>query len=131
MHIWICSYFSLAKPLVDLMHKNVKFQWQEQHDQAMQALKNAITTSPALIPINYSTSHPVFLTINSSWRAVGWILLQECEDSACHPSCFGSIAWNEHEQCYSQPKIELYGVRFPSVLGLETAICGHATSHAI
>jgi hypothetical protein len=45
--------------------------WQEQHDRAMQELKNAIITSPALIHIDYS-SRPVFLSIDSSWRAVGW-----------------------------------------------------------
>ena len=66
--------------------------------------------SPTLIPINYTSSHSVFLTIDSSWHAVGWILSQDCEDGQCRLSRFGSIAWNNCESHYSQPKIELYGL---------------------
>src|SRR5258707_14277007 len=64
----------------------IDFIWKEQHDCVMQELKDAIITSPALIPIDYISSHPVFLVINSSWRAVGWILSQECEDGQRKPS---------------------------------------------
>ena len=110
MRIWIRNYSAIARPLVDLTRKNTEFIWQEQHDHAMQELKDAIINSPALIPIDYSSARPVFLAIDSSWRAVGWILSQECEDGQCRPSRFGSIAWNNRESRYSQPKIELYGL---------------------
>ena len=110
MQIWIRNYSAIAHPLVDLTRKNTEFIWQEQHNHAMQELKDAIINSPALIPINYSSTRPVFLAIDSSWRAVGWILFQECEDGQCRPSRFRSIAWNDRESRYSQPKIELYGL---------------------
>jgi hypothetical protein len=42
MQIWICNYSSIACPLVDLMHKGAIFDWQEQHKEAMQGLKDAI-----------------------------------------------------------------------------------------
>jgi reverse transcriptase-like protein len=92
MHIWIHNYSAFAHPLVDLTHKSVDFIWQEQHDHAMQELKDAIISSPALIPINYTSSCSVFLAIDSSWHAVGWILSQDCEDRQHRPLCFGSIA---------------------------------------
>jgi hypothetical protein len=76
----------------------------------MVALKDAIANSPTLIPIDYASPCPIYLAIDSSWRAVGWILSQDCEDGQQHPSCFSSIAWNAHESCYSQLKIELYGL---------------------
>ncbi len=92
------------------MQKDVEFTWTPQHDQAMEDLKTAIINSEALIPIDYISSHPVFLAIDSSWRAVGWILSQQCEDSQRRPSRFGLIGWNDRESRYSQPKIELYGL---------------------
>ena len=110
MRIWIKNYSAIARPLVDLTRNNTDFVWEEQHDRAMQELKDAIVNSPALIPIDYKSSRPVFLAIDSSWRAVGWILSQECEDGQRRPSRFGSIAWNDRESRYSQPKIELYGL---------------------
>jgi len=110
MHIWIRNYPAIARPLIDLTHKNVEFIWQEQHDRAMQELKNTIINLPALIPINYTSSLPIFLAIDSSQHTVGWILSQECEDGQQRPSHFGSIAWNDRKSRYSQPKIELYGL---------------------
>lgn len=89
----------------------------------MQQLKDAIISSPALIPIDYISSRPVFLSIDSSWRAVGWILSQECEDGQRRPSRFGSISWNDRETRYSQPKIELYGL-FRTLRALRIHIVG-------
>jgi hypothetical protein len=110
MHIWIKNYSAIARPLVNLMHKDKTFVWEEPHANAMQQLKNTIITSPALISIDYTTDRPVFLAVDSSFRGIGWILSQECSDSKQRPSCFGSISWNERESNYSQPKIELYGL---------------------
>ena len=76
----------------------------------MQQLKDAIISLPTLIPINYTSSHPVFLSINLSWHTVSWILFQECEDGQRRPLHFRSISWNDHKRHYSQPKIEVYGL---------------------
>jgi hypothetical protein len=123
MRIWIKNYSAIARPLVDLTRKGIDFIWREEHDHAMQQLKNAITSSSALIPIDYISSRPVFLAIDSSYRAVGWILSQECEDGQRRHSRFGSIAWNERESRYSQPKIELYGL-FRALRALRIHIVG-------
>ena len=92
VQVWICNYSAIAHPLINLTHKNMEFIWQEQHDRAIQELKDAIINSPALIPINYTSSHPMFLAIDSSWHTVGWILSQECKDGQHRPSNFGLIA---------------------------------------
>jgi hypothetical protein len=91
----------------------------------MAALKDAIANSPALIPIDYASPCPVYLAIDSSWRAVGWILSQDYKDGQRRPSHFGSIAWNEHKSRYSQPKIELYGL-FCTLHALRVHIIGIA-----
>ena len=80
MRIWIKNYSATARPLVDLTHKDAEFIWTPEHNRAMEDLKSAIINSPALIPIDYSTTRPSFLSIDSSWRAVGWILSQQGED---------------------------------------------------
>jgi len=64
----------------------------EEHDQAMQHLKDAIIHSPALISIDYSSGCSVYLAINSSTHGMGWILSQDCADGKCCPACFGSIS---------------------------------------
>lgn len=75
----------------------------------MDTLKAAIADSPAICPIDYTSSNPVILAVNSSYIACS-ILLQ-LNTQQCHqPSHFGSILWNDHELQYSQAKIELYGL---------------------
>jgi hypothetical protein len=123
MRIWIKNYSATARPLIDLTRKDAEFTWTPEHDQAMKDLKSAIINSQALIPIDYTTSRPTYLAVNSSWRAVGWILSQKSEDGQCQPSRFGSIGWNDRESRYSQPKIELYGL-FRALRALRIHIIG-------
>ena len=123
MRIWVQDFSDLAKPLVDLTRKDIDFVWQDEHDQAMEKLKQAIITSPALIPIDYNSGRTVFLAVDSSFRGVGWILSQTCEDGQRRPSRFGSIGWNERESRYSQPKVELYGL-FRTLRALRMHIVG-------
>jgi hypothetical protein len=110
MHMWIKNYSAIARPLVNLTRKGETFIWEDQHAKAMQDLKDAIISSPALISIDYTSNRPVYLAIDSSWQGIGWILSQDCPDSQCHPARFGSISWDERESRYSQPKVELYGL---------------------
>ena len=89
---------------------NSKKKKKKEHKEAMKALKNAIIQSTALISIDYSTDHAVYLSVDSSVCGVGWILVQDCSDGCHHPSRFSSILWNECKSCYSQAKLELYGL---------------------
>ena len=123
MRIWIKDFSALAKPLVDLTRKNIDFVWQDEHNHAMESLKQAIISSPALISIDYQSGRTIFLAVDSSFRGVGWILSQLCEDGQRRPSRFGSIGWNERESRYSQPKIELYGL-FRTLRALRMHIIG-------
>jgi len=110
MRIWIKDYSLIACPLINLTCKGTPFEWQEEHEQAMQALKTAIVQSSALISIDYSTDCTVYLSVNSSIRGVGWILAQDCSNGRRCPLRFGSISWNKCKSCYSQAKLELYGL---------------------
>jgi hypothetical protein len=60
--------------------------------------------------IDYSSGRRVILSVDSSFIATGFILLQIGEDGKEYLYRFGSITWNERESRYSQAKIELYGL---------------------
>jgi hypothetical protein len=107
---WIKNYALLARPLTNLMRNDVPFIWDNAAQDAMEVLKKAITDSPAIRPINYSSSNEVILAVDSSYIACGWILSQLDDEGRRRPSRFGSITWNEREARYSQAKIELYGL---------------------
>jgi len=91
MRIWIKNYSSITHPLVNLTCKGIPFTWQEEHKQAVQTLKDKITQSTALISINYSSDHTIYLLVDSSIQGIGWILTQDCPDGCHCPSHFGSI----------------------------------------
>ena len=97
-------------PLVNLTRKGALFVWEEEHKNAMQILKDTIMHSPALISIDYTVDRTVYLSIDSSYHRVGWILSQDCADGRRRPAHFSSISWSERESRYSQAKIELYGL---------------------
>jgi hypothetical protein len=126
MRVWIRNYSSIARPLVSLTRKGRPFVWEEEHVHAMQALKNAITNSSALITIDYTSNQKVYLAVDSSFRGVGWILSQDCADGKRRPARFGSISWNEREARYSQAKIELYGL-FRALRALRLHLVGVQT----
>ena len=88
----------------------MKFVWGDAEQQAMDSLKAAVISSPAIRPINYSSTNKVILAINSSFIACGWILSQLDNDTSRRPSRFGSITWLALESWYSQAKIKLYGL---------------------
>ena len=74
----------------------------------MDTLKSAIVSSPAIKPLDYSSSNEVILAVDSSHITVGYILSQVDNDGKHCPARFGSIMWNDRKSHYSQVKLELY-----------------------
>ena len=110
LHIFIRDFASLAHPLVHLTKKGVPFNWGESQQNTMQCLKDAICQSPALHQLDYESSGEVILAIDTSLIAVGYILSQEGDDGKHYPDRFGSIRLSDVKSCYSQAKLELYGL---------------------
>ena len=52
----------------------------------MDYLKQAIVDSPALCPIDYASSLPVILAVDTSSIAVGYILMQQGEEGKHYPA---------------------------------------------
>lgn len=110
MRVFIKDFARIARPLVRATLKDREFGWGEEEQHAMDTLKAAFANSRALRPIDYTTDREVFLSVDSSVIACGYVLSQMGEDGRRYPSRFGSIPWNDVESRYSQPKIELYGL---------------------
>lgn len=110
VRIWIKGYSSLIRPLTELYRKDVEFIWDERRQEAFETLKSLITESPALRSIDYTSDLPVILAVDTSYIAIGFILLQVDENGRRRPARYGSIPISERESRYSQPKLELFGL---------------------
>jgi len=110
LHIFICNFLHIARPLINLMKKDIPFEFGDEHRKAVQTLKDSILESPTLRRLDYKCDRKVILAVDTSVVAVGFILLQLGEDGKRYPNCFGSIALSEVESRYSQAKLELYGL---------------------
>ena len=110
VRIWIKGYSSLIRPLTELYRKDVEFIWDDRRQEAFETLKSLITEAPALRSIDYASELPVILAVDTSYIAIGMILLQIDEEGRRRPARYGSLPINERESRYSQPKLELYGL---------------------
>jgi len=94
------------------MQKDMKFEFSPEEIEAQKKLKHATITSPAIRAIDYDSDAIVYLSVDTSYIAIGYVLAQDNPDKpkTCHPSCFGSMLLNPYEAKYSQSKLELYGL---------------------
>jgi len=64
--IWIKDFSTIAEPLFRLSRKDVEFYWWEEQQIAMDELKKALTSAPALNPIDYESEGKIVLSVDSS-----------------------------------------------------------------
>jgi len=95
---------------VQLTCKGIPFHFGKAQVVAQEDLKKALLESPALRPINYSSNSPIILAIDTLPIAVGFYLCQADLNNPCKQyfARFRSIALNDRECQFSQPKLELY-----------------------
>ena len=110
--LFIRSFAHWAHNLVKLTRKDTQWEFGTKQQDAMDNLKQALLTSPALRPIDYTLDSPVILSVNTLYIAISSILT-ECD--ANNPRLryhlrFRSITLNDRESCFSQAKLELYGL---------------------
>jgi hypothetical protein len=81
----------IARPLHDLLRKDVPFQWTDAHHQAFHSLKHALTTAPCLALPDFS--HPFHIETDACAVGVGAVLLQNG-----HPLAYISKALGPRNQ---------------------------------
>jgi hypothetical protein len=72
--LFIQNFAHQAHHLVKLTRKGAQWEFGPIQETAMDNLKQALLTSPALWPINYKSDAPVILSVNTSHIAIGFIL---------------------------------------------------------
>jgi len=75
--IWIKDFSTIPEPLFRLSRKDVEFYWLEEQQIAKNELKKALTSAPALNPIDYESEGKIELSVDSSLAGWGVILQQE------------------------------------------------------
>ena len=97
--LFIKNFARRVHHLVKLTRKGAEWEFGPKQIAAMQDLKDTLVNSPALKPIDYDSSAPVILSVDTSYIAVGYILSQ-CDPKNLklrYYSRFGSITLNERE----------------------------------
>ena len=106
---FIHQYADMARPLTKLLRKGVAFTWTPDCQEAMDKLKEALTSSPVLTYPDFK--RPFVLSTDASNFAVGAVLSQVI-DGEEHPIAFASRQLNTAETNYSTTEKELLGVVF-------------------
>ena len=109
--IWIPSFSIIAAPIYELFKKEVIFYWGKEQIEAMEVLKEALTTAPALMPISYEPGAGVIIAaFDASGAGWGAVLMQEDDQKRRHPSRYESGVWSASERNYDAGKRECKGL---------------------
>lgn len=103
---FIKDFAKIARPL-DQLTGNIPFEWTPEHDEAFQALKDALVTGPILAIPNFDD--PLRLETDASAYAIGAILSQQ-QDSQWRPIAFMSKALNPTQRNYEVYDRELLAI---------------------
>jgi hypothetical protein len=111
--IFIKDFAKIAAPLNRLLRKGVPFTWGPEEEKSMADLKEALINFVPLGNIDYENDGAVVLAVDTSYKAVGYYIYQEDEETKQKKTFikFGSITLQDREARFSQPKRELYGLK--------------------
>jgi hypothetical protein len=102
-HRFIPDFSKIAKPITELLKKEVKFCWDDNCDEAFHTLRKLLTTAPVLAqPDN---TQPFDVYCNASRIGLGCVLMQNNWVIA-----YASQALRNHEQNYPTHDLELAAV---------------------
>jgi hypothetical protein len=112
MRIFIKNFLLIARPLTCLTCKDTEFVFGTKEIASQEKLKAVIVSSPVIRAINYNSEQTIYLLVDTSYIAIGYVLAQQMPSSNTkhYPSHFGSMLLNKREANYSQPKLELYSL---------------------
>jgi ribonuclease HI len=97
------NFSKIAKPLTDLLHKGVKFEWTEKCQESFQTLKDKLTSAPVLAPPDSQKDFMIYC--DASHQGLGCVLMQERKVIA-----YASRQLRPHEENYTVHDLELSAV---------------------
>ena len=97
-HAFIEKFDHIAKPLMELLKKNVPFKWTDRQTQALEQLIEKVTTQPVLI--HPDPGKPFELKVDASDYAMGAILFQHNNKGKAWPIGYHSKTFSDTKQWY-------------------------------
>ena len=98
------------KPLHNLLKKTIKFEWKQEHTDALDALIKQVTTDPILTALD--EKEPFELETNTSAYAVGAALFQKDKQGKWRAVGYASKTLNSAERNYDIWDREFLGLIF-------------------
>jgi hypothetical protein len=105
---FVANFSQIARPLHNLVKKEVKWQWTDKEEQAFRELQRAIINAPVIV--HAGPSKPYFLETDASGAALGSVLSQRQEDSRLHPIGYLSESFKGAKQNYDTHDKELLAI---------------------
>ncbi|KAF8700048.1 hypothetical protein RHS03_06697, partial [Rhizoctonia solani] len=105
---FVANFSHIARPLHNLVKKDMPWNWSTKEEEAFQGLKNAITNAPVLCHAN--PTKPYFLETDASGAALGSILSQQQDDGRLHPLELLSESFKGAKQNYDTHNKELLAI---------------------
>jgi len=97
------NFSKIAKPLTNLLHKGVKYEWTDKCQESFQALKDKLTSAPVLAPPD--TKRDFVIYCDASRQGIGCVLMQDRKVIA-----YASRQLCAHEENYPVHDLELAAV---------------------
>src|SRR3954467_7967026 len=94
------NFSKIARPLPNLLHKGVKFEWTDKCHESFQALEDKLTSPPVIAPPD--TLKDFVIYCDTSRQGFGCVLMQERKVIA-----YGSRKLRSHEDKYPIHDLEL------------------------
>ncbi|CCO36389.1 Retrotransposable element Tf2 155 kDa protein type 1 [Rhizoctonia solani AG-1 IB] len=105
---FVANFSQTARPLHNLVRKEVKWQWTEKEENAFRELQQAIINAPVIVHAN--PSKPYFLETDASGAALGSVLSQRQEDGCLHPIGYLLESFKGAKQNYDTHDKELLAI---------------------
>ncbi|CCO34728.1 Retrotransposable element Tf2 155 kDa protein type 1 [Rhizoctonia solani AG-1 IB] len=105
---FVANFSQIARPLHNLVKKEVKWQWTDKEEGAFRELQKAIVNAPVIV--HADPSKPYFLETDASGAALGSVLSQRQEDGRLHPIGYLSESFKGAEQNYDTHNKELLAI---------------------
>jgi hypothetical protein len=96
------DYSTHATPFTNLTKKVVKFEWTEECQNGLNALKEKLTSFPCLLPLDWNKLFHVYC--DASKMVVSNALCQPNENTKDHPIAFASKQISNAERNYTVTK---------------------------
>ena len=90
---FVKDFAKIAKPLHEIMRKEIKWNWGERQQKAFEELKERFTTEPVL-------DREMRVEADASDFAMGGVLSMKCEDERWRPVAYISKSLNKAERNY-------------------------------